>query len=246
MELKIDALAGLILQKKGRIPQGVRVHASLVREFYNCPTMRSTLLILLLAAGGQAAPRQHTVLLGRWRTVEIRSESRPVQQERVRELIIDGRVREYSSGMPHEVTEHLFVVRRAYRINDALPEEAGKAPRWVWRLGGWMSVDRQTGHIAQLNLPAFDSELSEASWYRDYAAYCGLSDDGSKNYLVVAQLGKRKPLLKKESTSGCDAPQWERGPSRVTFLIGSEKTTFAVHARSADLQPESTEEEGPE
>jgi len=234
---------------------------------YNCPAMRSILLILLLAATGQGAPpprhaqgrrvlgalvlgalapRQHTVLLGRWRTVEIRSESGPVRQERVRELIIDGRVREYTTGMPHDVTEHLFVVRRAYRINDALPEEAAKTSRWVWRLGGWMSVDRQTGRIAQLNLPGFDSEISEASWYRDYAAFCGVSDDGSKNYMVVAQLGKRKPILKRESASGCDAPRWEREPSRVTFLIGSEKTTFAVHARGADLQPESAEEEGPQ
>ncbi len=178
--------------------------------------------------------------------MEVRSESGTAQPATVRELLIDGRVREYLNGAPHEVTERLFVVRRAYRMNDALPEETKKPPQWVWRLGGWISVDRQTGHVAQLNLPAFDGEISEASWYRDYAAYCGISDDGSKTYMMVAQLGKRKPVLKKEiSVASCAAPHWERTPSRVTFLVAGEKTTFAVRARGADLQPETAEEEGP-
>jgi hypothetical protein len=213
-------------------------------------TMRLTYfcaIILILAPASYAAPRQHTVVLGRWRAVAVHSESGTAQEAKVRELIIDGRLREYTTGVPHDVTERLFVVRRAYRMNDALPDETSKVPRWVWRLGGWISVDRQTGHVAQLNLPAFDGEISEASWYRDYAAYCGVSDDGSKNYMMVAQLGKRKPLLKKEmAVSTCSAPQWEREPSRVTFLVAGEKTTFAVHARGADLQSESAEEEGPQ
>jgi hypothetical protein len=162
--------------------------------------------------------------------------------------MIDGRLREYLTGAIHDVTERLFVVRRAYRMNDALPEETQKSPQWVWRLGGWISVDRQTGHIAQLNLPAFDSEISDASWYRDYAAYCGVSDDGSRSYLMVVQLGRRKPILKKEiSGSTCPAPRWERSPSRVTFNVAGEKTTFSVRAGGADLQPEaSAEEEGPQ
>ncbi|HZS26128.1 MAG TPA: hypothetical protein VFB76_02785, partial [Candidatus Angelobacter sp.] len=108
-------------------------------------------------------------------------------------------------------------------------------------------VDRQTGHIAQLNLPAFDSDASEASWYRDYAAYCGASDDGVKTFMMVVQLGKRKPVLKKETqASACTAPQWERTPSRVTFVVAGEKTTFAIRGHGADLQPETAEEEGPQ
>jgi hypothetical protein len=211
---------------------------------------RSALLasIVILAVGsGHSAPRQHTILLGRWRSVEIRSDSGMVRPMRIQELIVDGRLREYMSGPPHEVTERLFVVRRAYRLNDSLPDDPKKAPQWVWRLGGWISVDRQTGHIAQLNLPAFDGDVSQASWYRDYAAYCGASDDGSRNYMMVAQLGKRKPILKKEvSASACAPPRWERGPSRVTFIVGTEKTTFAVRANGADLQADAAEEEGPQ
>jgi len=210
-------------------------------------TMRQTsflICVLLLASGSFAAPKTHTVDLGIWRAVEVRTDSGEKQQVKVRELIIDGRAREYTTGSPHEVTDRLFVVRRAYRINDALPEENKKPQQWIWRLGGWISVDRQTGHVAQLNLPAFDGETSEISWYRDYAAYCGASDDGSKTYMVVSQIGRRKPVLRKEfSGPACSAPKWERAPSRVTFVAAGEKTSFVVHEHSADLQADAGEED---
>jgi hypothetical protein len=243
--------------------------------------LSSCISILLLAGCCFAVPKTHTIVLGKWRTVEIHTEAATGQptkaqqvtsqqvitqqtnaqqinaqqtnarQIKVRELIIDGRTREYTTGATHEITDHIFVVRRAYRINDALPEETKKS-QWIWRLGGWISVDRQTAHVAQLNLPAFDGDISEASWYRDYAAYCGASDDGSKTYLIVSQLGKRKPILKKEySGAACAVPQWERTPSRVAFLVAGEKTIFIVHEHSADLQPDITpdtteSEEGPQ
>jgi hypothetical protein len=208
--------------------------------------MRPTVLCisaLLLSGSGFATPKTHTIALGQWRTVEIRTDSAEKQSVKVRELIIDGRLREYTTGPAHEVTDRLFVVRRAYRLNDALPEETRKPQQWVWRLGGWISVDRQTGHVAQLNLPAFDGDSSEASWYRDYAAYCGASDDGLKTYLVVSQLSRKKPILKKEYPGpSCAAPKWERSPSRVTFVAAGEKTSFVVHAHSADLQAETAAE----
>jgi hypothetical protein len=201
---------------------------------------------LLLPGGSFAARRAHTVVLGQWRSVEVRTDSGEKQQLKVRELIIDSRTREYTTGPAHEVTDRLFVVRRAYRINDALPEEK-KPQQWVWRRDGWISIDRQTGHVAQLNLAAFDGDTSEASWYRDYAAYCGASDDGSKTYMVVSQLGKRKPVLRKEYPGpACSAPVWERSPSRVTFTAAGVKTSFVVHAHTADIQPETAEEEGPQ
>jgi hypothetical protein len=121
-------------------------------------------------------------------------------------------------------------------LNDSLPGEKSASARWVWSLGGWISVDRSTGHIAQLALPEFDPQLSQASWYRDYAAYCGANDDGSKMYLIVAQLGKRKPLLKRESQGQCDLAKWERRPIRVTFTGAGGKSTFLVHGRGAELE----------
>lgn len=211
-------------------------------------TLRSTLvLMVVLAASAPAAPREHSVFLGEWSTVKALVESGEAREIKVRRLIIDGRTREYTFGPMHDVTDRLFVVRRAYRVNDWLPDDRRNAPQWVWRLGGWISVDRATGHVAQLNLPAFDSETSQASWYRDYAAYCGVSDDGAKAFLLVWQMGKRKPLLRKEFTGqSCELPKWERTPRRVTFTVAGEKSSFVVNSRGADPQPEPGDEEGPE
>ena len=201
---------------------------------------------LLLSGSSFAAPKAHSVALGRWRSVEVRTEAGEKQPLKVRELIIDGKAREHITGAVHEVTDRFFVIRRAIRLNDALPQDA-RNPQWIWQLDVWLVIDRQTGRVTALNLPAFDADTSQASWYRDYAAYCGASDDVSKSYMVVSELGRRKPLVRKEYPGpACAAPRWERSPSRVTFTAAGEKTSFVVHAHSADLQPETTEEEGPQ
>jgi hypothetical protein len=206
---------------------------------------RRLAVVLLLAGSGLAVPRQRSVVLGKWYTVRTWADSGESAQIKIRKLLVNERVVEYTFGPSHDVTDRVFVTRRAYRINDTLPKDEPQAPRWVWRLDGWISVDRLTGHVASLNLPAFDAEISQASWYRDYVAYCGTSEDGSKAYLVVAQLAKKKPILRKEFPGpGCAFPQWERHPSRVTFVAAGEKASFLIHARGADPQPDQGEEEG--
>lgn len=163
---------------------------------------------------------------------------------RVRALMIDARVKEYVLGTPHEVTDRLFVVRRVFRVNDSLPEDT--APRWQWQRAGWLLVDRLTGHVSAINLPEYDAFYSAASWYRDYVAYCGVSDDGKKTYAMVVQLNRRKPVLKKAlsdslpdnvgADSACSVPQWQRAPVRVAFEApGAAKQTFAIRGHVVDL-----------
>jgi hypothetical protein len=160
-------------------------------------------------------------------------------------------LKEYVLGAPHEVTDRLFVVRRVFRVNDSLPEDAG--PRWQWQRGGWLLVDRVTGRISPINLPEFDTFYSAVSWYRDYAAYCGVADDGKKTYAMVAQLNRRKAVLKKEIGSGpaeeaspdlaCATPAWHRGPVRVSFeLPGAAKQTFAIRGHVVDVVSEEEDE----
>jgi hypothetical protein len=178
----------------------------------------------------------------------------------VRPLYLDAKLKEFTAGPTHDVTDRLFVVRRAYRVNDSLPGEPASQPRWLWQRGGWLLVDRITAHITAINLTDFDAVYSEASWYRDYVAYCGLSDDGKKMYALVSQVGHRKPILKKlldganvsegrKDNSGdpiaCPAPTWQRNPSRVTFEgAGIPKQVFAIRGRAVDLVvPEEEEEE---
>ena len=158
--------------------------------------------------------------------------------------------------MPHEVTDRLFEVRRMFRVNDTLPIET--ATKWTWQRGGWLQVDRVTGRISQLRLPEFDSFYSTPSWYRDYVAYCGVSDDGKKLFAMVAQLGWRKPILKKSlgeadgdhvPDSECPAPEWQRLPTRVTFEpLENQKLTFSVRGHTVDLvdNREEEDEEGTE
>ena len=113
-------------------------------------------------------------------------------------------------------------------------------------------MDRVTGHVSSINLPEFDAYYSVASWYRDYVAYCGVSDDGKKLFAIVFQVGRRKPVLKKPlgeaagddmPDSECPAPVWERRPARVTFEPEPEqKSTYSVRGHAADLLSEDDEE----
>jgi hypothetical protein len=140
-------------------------------------------------------------------------------------------------------------------VNDALPTESSNAnaPHWQWQRGGWLLVDRLTGRVSQLNLPEFDPFYSSASWYRDYIAYCGVSEDGKKLYAVVAQVGRRKPILKKDAgepagaddpDSECPAPVWERTPMRVTFQPGGkQKLVFSIRSRVVDVVNDAEEPE---
>ena len=172
---------------------------------------------------------------------------------KVRGLFVDARLKEYTMGLPHEVTDRLFVIRRAFRVNDSLPTESSNALRWQWQRGGWLLVDRLTGRVSQLNLTEFDPFYSTASWYRGYIAYCGVSEDGKKLYAVVSQIGRRKAILKKDvgepageddPDSECPAPVWERSPMRVTFQPDDDqKLVFSVRGRIVDVVNDAEEVE---
>jgi len=208
--------------------------------------------IIVAVAASSAASKPHTISLGKWSVVKVlvgSDESTPAEIK-IRPLIVDGRVKEFTTGTAHEVTDRMFVVQRAYRLNDLLPEETGPG-RWRWERGGWLLVDRTTGRIQTIALPAFDAYYSHVSWFRDYGAYCGLSEDASKRFAVVVQLGRRRPLLKKSvaEKSGataevaCPAPLWSRAPARVSFdAPGEPKFTFTVHSQAVDLVVEEGEE----
>jgi hypothetical protein len=156
---------------------------------------------------------------------------------KVRPLLVDGRQKEWTTGDVHDVTDRSFTIRRALRLNDSLPGDS--TARWSWQPGPWLLVDRSTGRITALHLPDFDEEVSEAVWYRDYAAYCGVAATAKGGlFAVVAQLGARRPVASKQigKWPQLDAPQpvcrlaeWERAPMRVTLqATGAEPMTFNV------------------
>jgi hypothetical protein len=170
---------------------------------------------------------------------------------KIRALLVDGKIKEFTTGEAHDITDRLFVTRKAYRLNDNLPEDT-KTPHWKWQRGEWLLVDRMNAHITPLKLPEYDPFYSSVSWYRDYAAYCGISDNAETLYAVVAQIGRKKPVLRKElgaasqgdlPDADCAAPEWERGPSKVTFLPKRyPKVSYTVFGHASDIATDSNDE----
>ena len=204
-------------------------------------------LVLALAIPVWCASKPHVVFLGKPQPVKVftgTGESQTVSIN-VRPLYVDTKLKEYTTGDVHDVTDHQFVVQRAYRLNDSLPGDSSKQSKWVWQRGDWLLVDRVSGHVSQIKLPDFDAANSRVSWYRDYAAYCGSADNGARWNAVVAQVGVRKALFHKDvakpaaadsdATVGCPTPKWERQPPRVTFSpVNAQPFTVNVVARHAE------------
>jgi hypothetical protein len=209
-------------------------------------TVHVLVVLALLSTAATAVSKPHVISFGKPQPVKLfvgASESKTIDIM-VSPLFVDSKLKEYTTGKPHDVTDRQFVVRRAFRINDALPDEARKSPKWLWQLGGWLLVDRSTGRVTAIKLQDFDPYYSDVSWYRDYAAYCGTTGNGEKIDALVVQIGVKKPLYRKElgradggeqPDSDCAAPQWERQPVRVTFLPKTgDKLSVAVRGRFVD------------
>ena len=203
-------------------------------------------------------PRAHAVVLGGVRKVPYTppdvtpdEKNEETTTLRVRPLVVDELQREWTTGEIHEVTDRTFAVRRVMRLNDAMPGSAGgeREARWVWQPGPWLLVDRVTGRITALHLPEFDAAVSNAVWYRDYVAYCGIGT-GAKGglFAVVAQLGARKAVVQKQIGAWpqanhfvpvCRPAEWQKTPMRVTLKpTGGEPTTYDVVGTTSLIEEE--------
>jgi hypothetical protein len=216
--------------------------------------------ILACAPAFGAAHKTHTVFLGAVKRVAYSKSGDPAgamadeTELKIRALLVDGQVKEWTTGDAHDVTDRSFVVRRALRLNDALPNENPAAAKetWVWQRGPWLIVDRITGRVTALKLPDYDPGVSQVSWFRDYGAYCGVTASGKSLYAVVAQLSARKPVLAKKlaefdaenrSEPTCAPVDWQREPLRVTFHpAGRAAASFDVAPGSAVLVEDSEDE----
>ena len=211
-----------------------------------------SLALGLAAALATAAPR-HTIRFGPTMPVELfvgPTESKS-QKIEVRALYVDSKLREFTTGEPHDVSDHAFVIRKTKRVSEPEPENPKAVPFWRWQRAGWLLVDRSTGRVSELKLPEFEPYYSAASWYRDFVAYCGVSDDGERLYAVVTQIGSKKPLVRKElgaaqqkeePESQCPPPKWQADSMQVAFEpVASPATTFHVHSEYAESDHKSTQ-----
>jgi hypothetical protein len=219
----------------------------------------------LCAAATTAHAKPHNIVLGAVRKVPYSKAGDPAGAQpgedslKIRALLVDGVLKEWTTGDRHDVTDRSFVVRRVIRLNDSLPAdkpEAGKE-HWVWQRGPWLLVDRVTGKVAALKLPDYDPGVSQVSWFRDYAAYCGITASGKSLYAVVAQIAARKPVLAKKLAAidaanapapACTPPDWQRDPLQITFHpVGTDAVSFDIVPGSAVLVEDTGDEaEAPE
>ena len=223
--------------------------------------------MLAAVPGAQGAARKvHTVVLGAVRRVPYSKAGDPAGAAtgedalKIRALLVDGVLKEWTTGDAHDVTDRSFVVRRVIRLNDALPSDkpgpSDKQGHWVWQRGPWLLVDRVTGHLVALKLPDYDPGVSQVSWFRDYGAYCGVTASGKSLYAVVAQVAARKALLAKKLAAFepksapeshpdpvCGLAEWQREPLRITFhAAGKEGVSFDLVPGSAVLVEDSGDE----
>jgi hypothetical protein len=226
-------------------------------------------MFFAIALVASAAPhKSHTVVLGAARKVPYTKAGDPAgaaagdTELKIRALLVDGVMKEWTTGDAHDVTGRSFVVRRAIRLNDSLPGD--KQEHWVWQRGPWLLVDRETGRVTALRLPNYDPGVSQVSWFRDYAAYCGVTASGKSLYAVVAQVAARKAILAKKlaafdagvqngqpapaapsapAAPACAPPEWQREPLRITFHpAGKDAVSYDIVPGSAVLVEETGDE----
>jgi hypothetical protein len=213
-------------------------------------------LCLLVASGStvpvfaakKAKPHPHYAALGSTRSVAYSAEGDPAGARagetklKVRPLVVNGKVTGWTTGEIHEVTPHTFTVESAVRVNDALPGDAHE--HWVWQRGPWLLVDKR-GKASALRLPDYDASVSNVVWFRDYAAYCGLSASGKSLYAVVVRISVRRSVVSKKLekwdasahvSPACGAAVWQREPLQVSFApTGGAAVNFEL------LGPEAVE-----
>ncbi len=204
-----------------------------------------------------AAPRKtHSVVLGAVHHEPYSKEGDPAGFQAgetslpVRALLVNGVLKEWTTGDTHDATDRSFVVRLAIRLNNALPGD--KQESWVWQRGPWLLIDRDTGRVTALRLRDYDPAVSQVSWFRDYAAYCGVTPSGKSLYAVVEQIAARKPVLAKKLAAvdadnhpdpACGPAEWQRDPMRVTFHpAGMDAAAFNIVPGSAVLVEGSSDE----
>jgi hypothetical protein len=207
-----------------------------------------------------AARKPHVVALGAARRVHYSKAGDPAgaaageEELKIRALMVDGALKEWTTGDAHDVTDRSFVVRRVLRLNDSLPGDKPVAgdKHWVWQRGPWLLVDRVTGHVVALKLPNYDPAVSQVSWFRDYAAYCGVTSSGKSLYAVVTQVAARKPVLARKMSAFdpeshpdpvCGPAEWQREPLRITFHpAGKDQASFDIVPGSAVLVEDAGDE----
>src|ERR1700751_4662343 len=85
-----------------------------------------------LAAPSWSASKPHVVVLGKPQPIKIYvgPDEQRFASINVRPLYVDTKLKDYTTGEAHDVTDRQFVVQRVYRLNDSLPGDSPKQDKW--------------------------------------------------------------------------------------------------------------------
>jgi hypothetical protein len=106
-------------------------------------SFRITLCFFLGAASVLAVSKPHVTTFGKWTAVKSFADLDQNRSDhlKVRAVHVDGRLKKFTFGIPHEVTKQRFVARRVVRVNVTLPQESAATPHWSWQRGGGLVVN---------------------------------------------------------------------------------------------------------
>ena len=106
-----------------------------------------------------------------------------------------GGIKEYVVGSAHEVTDRLFVVRRAFRINDALPEDPCRAGSGSVEDGCWWIALRGESLLQACRSLILIFRRPAGTGIMRHIA--GSETTERKPMRSLRNLSRRKPVLKK-------------------------------------------------
>jgi hypothetical protein len=100
--------------------------SAMVRISQSCTQILFALIFICTLTGpAYSVSKPHVIAFGKWNRVLWSpggTDEKPLVLK-VRPLLVDARIKEFTIGPAHDVTDRLFVVRRAFRVNDSLPQE---------------------------------------------------------------------------------------------------------------------------
>jgi hypothetical protein len=167
-----------------------------------------------------AAPRKaHVVVLGAARKVAYSKVGDPAgalageTELKVRALVVDGVLKEWTTGDAHDVTDRSFVVRRAIKLNDSLPSEQTGEPSST-KTGEGTTPGEKVGAASIVKTG-------------DKPATGEKAVPGGKSAANSAYSGKPKPVSLAEHWV------WQRGP----WLLVDRVTGHAVALKLPDYDP---------
>jgi hypothetical protein len=206
------------------------------------------LLLVLIAAivAAQAAPRKaHVVVLGATRQVRYSKTGDPAgaaqgeMELKIRALLVDGVLKEWTTGEAHDVTDRSFVVRRVIKLNDSLPNECsasgdktgdGNKPTPSVDSAPSnkpTSGDKATAGVKPASAPAASSARAASPWVWQRGPW--LLVDRVTGHVIALKLPHYEP--------GVSEVSWFRDYGAYCGVTANGKSLYAVVAQVEARKP---------